>query len=69
MVITNLEYAEKMVSKHDDLMWDGWTIVQFTPNTAAELKPQGRRINGVWGFIKEYVPTEIGWEVPNKYVR
>lgn len=36
-----LDQAEAVVAKRKDTKWDGWTIVQDSPNNAGWLRPDG----------------------------
>jgi hypothetical protein len=36
-----LEQAENLVSKRNDLTWDGWTIVRSTPHNGGWLRVDG----------------------------
>jgi hypothetical protein len=69
MLITNYEYAEKIVNENKNLSWEGWNILEVTPSNNAEFNKEGKIIDGNWAFVKTYQLTESGWEVPKKYVR
>lgn len=69
MLVTSYDYAHKIVDLNKSLSWNGWDIVEFKPNQSAEFKPDGKRVNETWGFVKTFPLTENGWEVPSRYVR
>ena len=69
MLITSYEYADKIVNENNGLSWEGWNIIEVTPNQNAEFNKEGKIIDGNWAFVKTYQITEKGWEVPKKYVR
>lgn len=69
MLITNYEYADKIVNENNNLVWNGWDIIEVTPSHNAEFNKNGKIVNGKWSFVKTYPVTESGWEVPKKYVK
>lgn len=69
MLITSYDYAHSIVEKNNSLSWDGWDIVELKQSPAAQYKPNGKMINGVWHYANTFPVTEKGWEVPNKYAR
>lgn len=69
MLITNHAFADKIVEKFNNLMWDGWDIVELLQDPSAEYNANGVRINNKWYTKKIYPVLESGWEVPTKYVR
>lgn len=69
MLVTNYEYANKIVNKFNNLIWDGWDIVEYMEDPSAEYNAQGARMDGKWARVKRFSLTESGWEVPVKYVR
>ena len=69
MLVTNYEYANKIVDKFNNLNWDGWDIVEHINDPSAEFHPEGARKDGKWARVKRITLTEAGWEVPIKYVR
>lgn len=68
-MITNLETMEEIVSKNNNLSWDGWNVVEVKPSTSAMFKTDGAFINGKWYTKKVYSYGDKGWAIPNKYVR
>lgn len=67
MLITNLEYAEKIVNNFQDLSWVGWDIVSWRADSKGFLDKNGKRVNNKWGIQTIYKITENGWHLPNKY--
>ena len=43
-------YVAREAAAGNDVYWDGWTIVKFTPNRAAFMRKAGRFRNGQWGY-------------------
>lgn len=68
MFVSNLDQMEQIVSSQKNLFWDGWTVVERTPNKEAMMDPKGVFINGNWYIQKRFVPSRDGWKIPNKYV-
>lgn len=69
MLVTNYNYAHKIVEANKSLSWDGWNIVEFKPNADAFYMQDGIFKNSKWGTVKTFPLTENGWEVPKRYVR
>jgi hypothetical protein len=69
MNISSLEQMEQIVSNNKSLGWDGWTVVESKPNPMAWMKVNAAFINDVWYTQNRFVPTEIGWSIPNKFMR
>lgn len=69
MNISSLEKMEQIVSNNKTLSWDGWTVVESKPNAMAWMKPNAAFIKDVWYTQNRFVPTEIGWSIPNKFMR
>jgi hypothetical protein len=65
MLVTNLEYMEKIVSSRNDLEWNGWDIVKYTRSESAMFSPEGVFKNGVWCKRKTFPITTDGWFIPN----
>lgn len=68
MNIASLNKMEEIVSSNKSLSWDGWTVVERTPNKEAMLDPNGAFVDGKWYTQKRFVPSRDGWKIPNKYV-
>lgn len=69
MLVTNYNYAHKIVEGNKSLSWDGWNIVEFKPNSDAYFMNEGVFKDSMWGIKKVFPITENGWEIPKKYVR
>ena len=69
MKITTLEHMESVVSKNRSLSWDGWTVINSYPSDKATTSTRGAFVNGVWHIQNRFVPSELGWEIPDKFVR
>jgi hypothetical protein len=64
MLISNLEYMEKVVDSRADLEWDGWDLVKYTRSGKSMFSSDGSYRNGKW-FSKRIFPvTENGWNIP-----
>lgn len=70
MAYTFIDYgsAHSIVDRHDNLFWDGWTIVDWKPSRDGFYKKNGMFRNGTWGVVRKYTPGTNGWKVPEKYV-
>ena len=69
MLVTSLEYMEKIVSSREDLEWNGWDIVKYTKSSSAMFSPDGIFKNGVWFKQKVFPLSESGWNLPNSIGR
>lgn len=69
MLVTNYNYAHKIVDNNKTLSWDGWDIVEFKSTPDAYFMPEGVFKNDKWGTVKTFPITENGWEIPKRYVR
>jgi hypothetical protein len=69
MIITSLEKMEEIVSSNKALNWDGWTVVHSHPSDKARTSKFGALVNGKWNLQKHFVPSNTGWEIPDKFVR
>lgn len=65
MLVTNLEQMEKIVASRNDLVWDGWNVVRYSPGHNAQYSPNGVYLNGQWMKKKVFPITENGWHLPN----
>jgi len=66
-ITIDYDSAHRLVTSRKNLFWEGWTIIDWTPNDEAFYKKNGMFRNGRWGIAKRYEPNGIGWSVPNKY--
>jgi hypothetical protein len=69
MKITSLDEMEAIVKKNRELRWDGWTVVSSYPSDKARTSKYGALVNGVWHIQNRFVPSETGWDIPNKFMR
>lgn len=69
MLITSLSKMEEIVSGHPDLDWDGWNVIRYKKNDAAEFSVNGSCRNGNWYNKYIYPITEDGWSIPEKFAR
>lgn len=69
MININYDEAHKIVSNNKFLHWEGWDIVYFKRDVAAEYDKNGIRYKNMWGFEKRFSPGSDGWKVPKQYVR
>jgi hypothetical protein len=60
---------ETIVENNNSLSWNGWDVIESTPDQNAFTKLNAMFVNGQWVRTKTYSITEQGWEIPNKFVR
>lgn len=69
MKITSLEKMESIVKNNKHLSWDGWTVINSYPSDKARTSTRGVFINGSWHIQNRFAPSELGWDIPDKFVR
>jgi hypothetical protein len=67
--INSLEKMEAIVSKSNNLSWDGWNVVEMIRSDKAFTSKFGALKNNAWHLKKVFVVSRDGWEIPDKYVR
>lgn len=69
MLVKDLAVMEEIVSKHKELSWDGWDVVELVGSPTAMLKKNGAylRDKGTWFIKNVFSPSSEGWSFPNKY--
>ena len=67
--ISSLEKMETIVSKNNNLSWDGWDVVEMVRSDRAFTSKFGAFKNNAWYLKKIFVVSRDGWEIPDKYVR
>lgn len=67
MIIKSLNTMEKIVAKNNNLLWDGWDVIDLKKSDIAKTSPNGIRVKNEWFLHKIYKPGRNGWEIPNKY--
>ena len=67
-IVNSLSMMESIVSKNKQLSWDGWTVVETFPSEKAYFSKFGIYKNNKWQMKKEFIPSNLGWEIPDKYV-
>ena len=67
MIIKDLEVMERIVSKHNELKWSGWDVLELKKSNLARTDVSGIRINDQWYMKKTYSPSRNGWEIPGRY--
>jgi hypothetical protein len=67
--INSLSVMESIVNNNKQLSWDGWTVVETFPSDKAYFSKFGIYKNNQWQMKKEFIPSNKGWEIPDKYVR
>lgn len=65
MIVTSLNEMEQIVSYRPDLEWDGWDVVHYKKNDAAQFTTSGAFKNGQWYKKNVFHVTENGWSIPN----
>jgi len=68
-LINSLDVMESIVNDNKQLSWDGWTVVETFPSEKAYFSKFGIYKNNKWQMKKEFVPSNNGWEIPDKYVK
>ena len=58
---------EKIVKKNENLIWDGWNVIDLKESNIAKTSAIGIRIKDKWYLHKIYKPNRNGWDIPNKY--
>jgi hypothetical protein len=58
---------EKIVSKNNNLLWNGWDVIDLKESDIAKTSPKGIRVKNKWYIHKIYSPGRNGWGIPNKY--
>jgi hypothetical protein len=70
MIVKSLNQMEKIVKENQKfLSWDGWSVVELYPSDKGRTSPSGTYKNNKWYVKKLFIPSRLGWEIPNKYVR
>ena len=69
MKINSLDVMENIVENNKSLSWDGWTVVESKASPNAYTSVNGAYVNGKWVEQKRFIPSEDGWDVPNKFAR
>jgi hypothetical protein len=69
ILISSLEKMETIVSKSNNLSWDGWDVVEMVRSDKAFTSKFGALKNNAWYLKKIFVVSKDGWEIPDKYVR
>ena len=70
MIIKDLNQMEKIVNNNKKVLsWDGWSVVEIYPSEKGRSAVNGAYKNNKWFIKKVFNPSQVGWEIPNKYVR
>jgi hypothetical protein len=67
MIIKTLEHMEKIVTKHKELKWVGWDVVERKRSDLGRTSPNGIRVKDIWYLQKTFNLDRQGWDIPNKY--
>ena len=67
MLIRSLNTMEKIVLKNNNLIWQGWDVVDLKESDTAKTSAVGIRVKNKWYLHKIYSPGRNGWDIPNKY--
>ena len=67
MIIKSLNTMEKIVNKNENLIWNGWDVIDLKESEIARTSPLGIRVKNKWYLHRTYSPSCIGWDIPNKY--
>ena len=70
MIVKSLNQMETIVKKNEKILsWDGWSVVEMYPSDKGRTAVNGTYKNNKWYVKKLFIPSRLGWEIPNKYVR
>lgn len=70
MIVKDLEQMEQIVNNNKKVLsWDGWSVVEMYPSEKGRSAVNGAYKNNKWFIKKVFTPSQVGWEIPNKYVR
>lgn len=70
MLVNNIERMEQIVSRSNDLHWEGWSVVHSVPDEYAEMSVDGyfnRELNG-WYRKSVYHCGSSGWDIPDTVI-
>ena len=67
MIVKSLEKMEKIVSRNNNLSWNGWDVVDRKKSESGRTSTSGVIVNGEWFLQRVYPVTKQGWDIPNKY--
>lgn len=62
----DLETAERLVSIHPELSWDGWNIVWVYEDADGFMSQDGVFKNNTWCRKKIFSYEANGWNIPKK---
>lgn len=65
MLVNNLDEMEAIISRRNDLEWDGWSVIKYTRSNTAIYSTEGCLKNGLWMKKNVFPLTEDGWYLPN----
>jgi hypothetical protein len=68
MQIKSLEKMESIVAKNKALSWDGWTVISSYPSDKGRTSKFGAYVNGKWHIQTCFVPSNNGWDIPDKLI-
>jgi hypothetical protein len=60
---------ETIVESNKSLSWEGWDVVLLKKNPAGYMSPDGVFSNGNWYLKTKFALSEIGWDIPSKFMR
>lgn len=73
LTLKSLDKAEQFVRRQqelgNDVWWEGWDMLFFSPNDGAFYSRNGAYRNGTWGFLNRATVNAKGeWEVDRRDV-
>lgn len=68
MLVSSLTEMEQIVAYRPDLEWDGWDVIHYKKNDAAQFDATGSYKNGQWYKKTKYPINSDGWLIPNYMV-
>jgi hypothetical protein len=68
IIVKSLETMEELVSRHNQLHWDGWDVLELKRNPSGASRTDGIYFGGKWYTHRRFSPSEAGWRLPKRYV-
>lgn len=54
------EYVTRENQKGHTVLWEGWEILSWRPNSRGFLRTDGAFVNGRWGVLRRIRPNKYG---------
>lgn len=69
MIISNHSEMDTIVSKTNNLEWDGWDVVAYVEDDAGFFDSNGIFRDGKWYLRYTYKIYENGWNIPDRIIK